>query len=90
KNSVFIHLKCSYEELSRRRGLIVEPKESSIFQSRIYDKLAEYLEAITIDTSNLKILDTHNIIINYLFKTIKVIPINHEIMVSPPKHSLKV
>jgi len=90
KDAMFIYLKCDYQELIRRRKIIVEPKQSSNFHSKIYDLLAYQLKAVVIDTSNLSILDTHKKIIKSVFKNKIIKPINYEIKVPQPDHSLQI
>ena len=64
--TLFIHLKCDYETLEKRRGSMTEPRDSSLFQEKIASKLAEILDAISINTSDQSVEETHEKIFQYI------------------------
>lgn len=62
KNTQFIHLDASYDTLSKRKGSFPDPRNYIEFQRRSYLSFARATGAITIDTSEHSIADTHRII----------------------------
>jgi len=53
KDTLLVHLDSIYEEISRRRGYEVDPKEYIEFQRGMYGMLSKTLRALTINTSRL-------------------------------------
>jgi len=66
QDTLFIHLTCDYKTLMARRRNLVEPYDSSIFQMRIFDELANHLNALTINTAHTTPQQTHEMIWSYL------------------------